>query len=184
MTRRPLLLRSAEAEGVHGAAANGRRMPPSTEGETRSAYVVQRHFRRVRKGYDPAEVDRHLQLVSEWFRTSSTAEKARETEQQLLARERAVMEKEAEAERLLESSRVEAEAILEGARLRAAADRDEAERLRREAETAAETRLGEADELRAGARQEADAVLTKAREDAREVLPRAHGGRASSGAGA
>jgi DivIVA domain-containing protein len=58
-------------------------MPPSREGETRSAYVVQRHFRLVRKGYDPAEVDRHLELVSEWFRTSRTAEKAREIERQL-----------------------------------------------------------------------------------------------------
>jgi DivIVA domain-containing protein len=113
-------------------------MPPTTERETRSAYVVQRHFRRVRKGYDPAEVDRHLQVVSEWFRTSRTAEHAREVEQQLLARERAVVEKEAEAEQLLESTRLEAKAILEGAQLRATADREAA-----------------------------DALLAKAREDAR-----------------
>jgi DivIVA domain-containing protein len=65
-------------EGVGDAVANGRAMPPSQEGETRAAYVIQRHFRRVRKGYDPAEVDRHLQLVSEWFRTSRAAEKTRE----------------------------------------------------------------------------------------------------------
>ena len=39
-------------------------MPASGEGETRSVYVVQRHFRLVRRGYDPAEVDRHLQVVS------------------------------------------------------------------------------------------------------------------------
>ena len=85
-------------------------MPPSGEGETRSAFVVQRAFRRVRKGYDPAEVDRHLQLVSEWFRASRTAERAREVEQRLLARERAVAESEAQARRLVESSRLEADA--------------------------------------------------------------------------
>jgi len=67
-------------------------MPPSGEGETRAAYVIQRHFRRVRKGYDPAEVDRHLQLVSEWFRTSRAAEKTRELGEQSAARERAEYE--------------------------------------------------------------------------------------------
>ena len=36
-------------------------------------YVVQRHFRLVRRGYDPAEVDRHLQIVSDWFRLSLEA---------------------------------------------------------------------------------------------------------------
>ena len=36
-------------------------------GDSRSLFVVQRAFRRVRRGYDPEEVDRHLQLVSEWF---------------------------------------------------------------------------------------------------------------------
>jgi DivIVA domain-containing protein len=103
-------------------------MPPSSEGETRSAFVVQRAFRHVRKGYDPAEVDRHLQLVSEWFRASRTAERAREVEQQLLARERAVADSEAQAHRQLESSRVEADATLEGARLRAEAEREATER--------------------------------------------------------
>ena len=37
------------------------------EGDSRSLFVVQRAFRRVRRGYDPEEVDRHLELVSEWF---------------------------------------------------------------------------------------------------------------------
>src|SRR5947209_20226646 len=118
-------------------------MPPNGEGETRSAYVVQRHFRRVRKGYDPAEVDRHLELVSEWFRTSRTAEKAREVERQLLARERAVTDTQAQADRLLETSRLEAEATLEGARLRAEADRQAAEQLVQEAEVATEKHLRE-----------------------------------------
>jgi DivIVA domain-containing protein len=30
-------------------------------------FVVQRSFRRVRRGYDPDEVDRHLEVVSQWF---------------------------------------------------------------------------------------------------------------------
>ena len=131
-----------------------RRMPPSGEGETRSAYVVQRHFRLVRKGYDPAEVDRHLELVSEWFRTGRTAEKAREVERQLLAREHAVTEMQAQADRLLENSRLEAEATLEGARLRAQADRQAAERLLQDAELAAEKRLREAEETLTRAREE------------------------------
>ena len=126
---------------------------PSQEGETRAAYVIQRHFRRVRKGYDPAEVDRHLQLVSEWFRTSRAAEKAREVREQSAARERAAADREVQAERFVESSRLEAEATLEGARLRAEADRDAAGRILREAEVALETgrREGEGD-TRPGAR--------------------------------
>jgi DivIVA domain-containing protein len=96
-------------------------MGASGEGETRSVYVVQRHFRRVRRGYDPVEVDRHLQLVSEWFRQSRAGEMARERERQLQARERAVADSEERARRLVESTRLEAEATLEGARLRVTA---------------------------------------------------------------
>ena len=46
--------------------------------------------------------------------TSRTAEKAREVERQLLARERAVTETQAQADRLLENSRLEAEADAAG----------------------------------------------------------------------
>src|SRR5450755_5198411 len=104
--------------------AGERRQPmaASGEGETRSVYVVQRHFRRVRRGYDPVEVDRHLQMVSEWFRQSRAGEAARELEKQLRARERVVAESEERARRLVESELLEAEAIREGARLRVKAD--------------------------------------------------------------
>jgi DivIVA domain-containing protein len=78
-------------------------MAASGEGETRSVYVVQRHFRRVRRGYDPVEVDRHLQLVSEWFCQSRAGETARELEKQWQAREREVAAGEERARRLLES---------------------------------------------------------------------------------
>ena len=94
--------------------------------ESRAVYVVQRSFRRVRRGYDPEEVDRHLQLVSEWFTRSHAGEMARET-QARLERERTE----------LAGERVEADAILEGARLKADAQIDAAERTRRDAEAAA-----------------------------------------------
>src|SRR3954449_5104934 len=100
-------------------------------GDSRSLFVVQRHFRRVRRGYDPEEVDRHLQLVSEWFSQGRGGRTAREAEQQLLASERAAAEAEETARKHLEGVRVEAAATLEGARLRAAADIEAA---RREAE--------------------------------------------------
>ncbi len=50
----------------------------SASGQSRSLFVVQRTFSRVRRGYDPDEVDRHLQLVSEWFVGSRMGERARE----------------------------------------------------------------------------------------------------------
>jgi len=119
-------------------------MAASGEGETRSVYVVQRHFRRVRRGYDPVEVDRHLQMVSEWFRQSRAGEAARELEKQLRARERVVAESEERARRLVESELLEAEAIREGARLRVKADIERAERVLESTEATSEQRRKEA----------------------------------------
>jgi DivIVA domain-containing protein len=132
-------------------------MPASGEGETRSVYVVQRHFRLVRRGYDPAEVDRHLQVVSEWFRHSRAAEDVTEREKRLHAREDAITEREQHAQRLLERQRLEAQATLDGARLRADA------------------------ELKAGeqAQNEAQALLAHARHDAEQVRAEAHAERSS-----
>jgi DivIVA domain-containing protein len=42
----------------------------SSRGQSLSMFVVQRTFSRVRRGYDPDEVDRHLELVSRWFTTT------------------------------------------------------------------------------------------------------------------
>src|SRR3954451_5671049 len=106
----------------------------SGSGDSRALFVVQRHFRRVRRGYDPDEVDRHLQLVSEWFSQGRASRTAREVERELSDRERAAQEAQAEANRELEGHRMEAEATLEGARLRAAAEREAAERARAEIE--------------------------------------------------
>ena len=73
-------------------------------GQSRSIFVVQRAFGRVRRGYDPVEVDRHLQLVSEWFVGSRMGERAREIEARLEARERAVADAEQRARALLEGA--------------------------------------------------------------------------------
>ena len=101
----------------------------SASGQSRSVFVVQRAFGRVRRGYDPEEVDRHLQLVSEWFVGSRMGEVAREVEARLAGREQAVAEREERVRRLLEGASVETEATLEGARLKAAADLKAAERI-------------------------------------------------------
>src|SRR4051812_50125075 len=98
-------------------------------GETLKMFVVQRTFRTVRRGYDPEEVDRHLELVSRWF-VSTDAGKA-------IAEERGrLKEREAEAEHLVEGARIEADATLEGARRRAEADARDAERALAEAKEA------------------------------------------------
>src|SRR6478609_10531788 len=102
--------------------------------DSKSLFVVQRTFTQVRRGYDPDEVDRHLQLVAEMFNRGRGGELRREAERL-----------KAEAAHELEASRIEAEATLEGARRRADADI-----------AAAEARLAEA-------REEADAIVAGAR---------------------
>jgi colicin import membrane protein len=133
-------------------------------GDSRSLFVVQRAFRRVRRGYDPDEVDRHLQLVSEWFSHGRAGRTARDLEQELVARERAAAEAEAQSRREVEGERVEAHATLEGARLRAAADVEEA---RREAERIVAEASAEAERLVAAgcAGAEARAAALRAERD-------------------
>ena len=121
-------------------------------GDSRSLFVVQRSFRRVRRGYDPEEVDRHLQLVSEWFSSGRGGRTAREAEQALKAREQTVTADLERERRQAEGERVEAEATLAGARLKAAGDLDAARR--------------EAERIVAEARAEADRVLGEARAEA------------------
>src|SRR3954468_11725315 len=93
--------------------------------ESLSVYVRQRAFRRVMRGYDPVEVDRHLQTLSEMIAGSAIGELAREQEQRLEQREAAVEAAEsharelaAKAERQVHEARVEAEATVHGAQLR------------------------------------------------------------------
>ena len=74
------------------------------------------------EGYDPDEVDRHLELVSRWFTETDAAKALREERMRIEERERAAAEREASAERSLEGVRMEAEATIEGAQRRAAAE--------------------------------------------------------------
>src|SRR4051812_29532606 len=128
------------------AADRRRPLSMSASGESRSVFVVQRHFRRVMRGYDPDEVDRHLQLVSQWFVGSRVGEMTREREAELHARERAVALAEEQARQTLEGARVEAQATLEGARLKAGAQADAARRTLAEAQAVAERRRHESEE--------------------------------------
>src|ERR671938_60848 len=115
----------------------GERAPMAGSGESRALFVVQRHFRRVRRGYDPEEVDRHLQLVSEWFKGSLAGQAARELATELDARERALDEAEeqrieTEAREIL--GRAEADAKVVDTERREILDRAEADGERIEAE--------------------------------------------------
>ena len=151
------------AAGLRAAAPNAISM--AGRGETLSMFVVQRTFKTVRRGYDPEEVDRHLELVSRWF-TSTDAGKA-------IAEERArLKEREAEAEHVVEGARIEAEATLEGARRRAEADTREAERRLAEAGDAldaARIEAAAADAVRE-AQKQAERIVADARAEAEREL--------------
>src|SRR3954451_19920611 len=112
-TRTSTASRSMSARVMIGARedyAPSRRTPVrmARTGESHAVFVVQRSFRRVRRGYDPDEVERHLQLVSEWFTKTHAGEAAREYERG-------------------HRERLEADATLEGARIKAEAAAREAE---------------------------------------------------------
>src|SRR3954447_1836191 len=119
--------------GAREDSAAPRRTPVrmARPGESHAVFVVQRSFRRVRRGYDPDEVERHLQLVSEWFTKTHAGESLREYEHSQRERLRAearlggariraeATAREAEAE--LAAAREEAAALLEQARAEAVA---------------------------------------------------------------
>jgi DivIVA domain-containing protein len=139
----------------------------SSRGRSLSMFVVQRTFTLVRRGYDPAEVDRHLENVSRWFTSTEVGE--------TLARERAALEqREAEAERAVAGARLEAEATVEGARRRAQAD---AERVlaaaREEAGREGESIVATA---RARAEEEARAYVERRRREADRLVQRSRQG--------
>ncbi|HXS44935.1 MAG TPA: DivIVA domain-containing protein, partial [Solirubrobacteraceae bacterium] len=90
-------------------------------------FVVQRTFRRVRRGYDPDEVDRHLELVSRWFASTEVGVALADERARLAEREHVLAQREKELRRSVEGTRLEAEATLEGARARADATMREAE---------------------------------------------------------
>src|SRR3954471_11154218 len=122
-TRTSTASRSMSARVMIGAredSAPPRRRPVgmARPGESHAVFVVQRSFRRARRGYDPDEVDRHLQLVSEWFTKTHAGEAAREYEHSLRERR--------EADATLEGARIKAEATTREAAAALAAAREEA----------------------------------------------------------
>src|SRR5215208_2948464 len=131
----------------------------SARGQSLSMFVVQRSFSRVRRGYDPDEVDRHLELVSRWFTSTDVGQAFTHERTQLQGRERAVASEEADMARVIEGARLEAEATLEGARRRADADKQAAERTLAEAH-------GQAAAIRADAEAQRAEMLDQARAEA------------------
>jgi DivIVA domain-containing protein len=83
--------------------------------ESFSVYVVQRHFRRVLRGYDPDEVDAHLERISRWFAASELSKVSREHAERLAEREAAAAGFEQSAQEMHET----AEHVLHGAGMKA-----------------------------------------------------------------
>lgn len=158
----------AQAAGGPRFAANGTWM--SSRGQSLSVFVVQRSFRRVRRGYDPDEVDRHLQLVSRWFTSTDIGVALTHERTALDRREATVAAREAELERTEEERRLEAKATLEGARRRADADTGKAEKELVEARIEAARILAEAEAARTemldGAERERASILDEAKAQA------------------
>jgi DivIVA domain-containing protein len=144
------------AAGTAGRAAKLDRM--SSREQSLSMFVVQRTFRRVRRGYDPVEVDRHLELVSGWFTSTRVGEALSHVRAELQERERRLDEREVELARALEGARLEADGLLEGARRRAEAD------------------TGAAEQALADARKEAAAIRTAAERERAELRDEARRG--------
>jgi len=90
--------------GLRGRAPNAH--PMGGRGETLKMFVVQRTFRTVRRGYDPEEVDRHLELVSRWFTTTDAAKALREERARIEERERAAAERSAFAASVVVNQRL------------------------------------------------------------------------------
>src|SRR3954451_25473968 len=125
----------------------------SRRAESMSVFVVQRHFRQVRRGYDRDEVEQHLERVRTWFAESGMYQTAREIEDHLDERERVLQAVEEDGRRRLPGGRGEG-----GPGGRAAARGQAAQAEREAAERRAATEQ-ETAELRAAPQSDAAAVL-------------------------
>src|SRR3954452_20410014 len=92
----------------------------SRRAESLSVFVVQRHFRQVRRGYDPAEVDRHLDVISQWLNGSHVAQAVREGEAALARLEREAEEAVGCARSIVDDAQRGADTTLKSAPLMAA----------------------------------------------------------------
>ena len=79
----------------------------SSRGRSLSMFVVQRTFRRVRRGYDPDEVDRHLELVSRWFASTEVGVALADERARLAEREHVLAQREKELRRSVEGTRLD-----------------------------------------------------------------------------
>src|SRR3954447_25172065 len=138
------------AAGAVGAPSNRARM--SMKGHSLSMFVVQRTFRHVRRGYDPVEVDRHLELVSRWFTSTDIGVALTHERTTLQRREAAVAQREADLDRSGRETKVEADATLEAARGRGAAGAARGDELLVDAR-------GQAEQIAADAEREREKVL-------------------------
>src|SRR3954470_8809986 len=124
----------------------------SSRGRSLSMFVVQRTFTLVRRGYDPAEVDRHLELVAGWFTSTEVGRELSRGRAQLEQRERDLERARGELEQSVRGAQLEADATLEGARKRA------------------EAQAGEGDRALAAAREEASELLAAAGREREAIL--------------
>ena len=144
--------------------------PRSTE--TLAVYVRQRAFRKVMRGYDPAEVDEHLERIAHMVSTGAVADLAREQEERLQLREAAIEAAEAraralvnQAEHELHAARMEADATIKGATAKARRIEQEA------AQQLEQARLeAEATEIIRQAREEATAIVETARTEGLKTI--------------
>src|SRR3954447_12144894 len=91
-------------------SANGPSM--SSRGRSLSLFVVQRTFTLVRRGYDPAEVDRHLELVASWFTSTDVGRELSRGRRALEQRERELERARGELEQSVRGAQLEADATL------------------------------------------------------------------------
>src|SRR3954467_10004823 len=131
----------------------------SRRAESMSVFVVQRHFRQVRRGYDRDEVEQHLERVRTWFAESGMYQTAREIEDHLDERERVLQAVEEDGRRRLPGGRGAGGGAEGGGRRgRGGAGGRGAQAEREAAERRAATEE-ETAELRAAAQSDAAAVL-------------------------
>lgn len=140
-----------------------------------AVYVRQRSFKKVMRGYDPDEVDRHLETIAQMVSTGAVADLVREQEEQLAEREAAVeaaaahaQELVEQAERELNAARLEADATIEGANAKARGIVHEAEQTLDQARIQAE-----ATEVLTHAREAAKAEIVRARAEADALIEQA-----------
>jgi len=149
---------------------------PHRGAESLAVYVRHRVFRKVMRGYDPGEVEAHLETIANMIMTGSFRELVREEEERIAEREAAAAATEAHARKVLEeaehelkAARMEAEATLQGAQAKAEADERAGRALLEQSKLEAD-----AHEIVEAARAEADQIVAQAQKQAEGIITDAH----------